>query len=354
MLFRSSKPRLARGTPHRGNESVDGSETSSADLTTFRKANTSLPSAGAETGSTRFNGAKLNAYLHTLNTHLTEENVSLVQTLGGAKDEVARLKRETRVLEERVRDMSVAGGGSGSESAVEREYGVDGMEGLVRSHEGIVSLQRQIVEGLGGSPVESEGRREREKRVERAERALEEREEEVRSLRERIVELERAQGEGEEALVAQLQREVFELKDAVGEKEREREEREVEVGRLRVEFEEAGKEGREREDELLLELEARDGELEVAREELGAQEEEFAEKMRGLEEEVSSFGRFVVVETRLMDGRSCAELWRSRKRGWRKLERRWRKGGGRTNERGRRRTPSSSPRGAGSQSLRTR
>lgn len=319
-LQSTSKPRLARGTPHRprADESVEGSETSSADLTTFRKANTSLPSAGGgDKGSTRFNGAKLNAYLHTLNTHLTEENVSLVQTLGTAHEEVERLKRETRVLEERVREMSVVGGGrsGGEESGVEeREDGLEGKVGeLVRSHEGIVSLQRRIVEGLGGSPVlETRGE---EGRVRRAERALEEREEEVHGLRERIVELERANGEGEEELVTLLQREVFELKDALGEKEREREEREREMARLRDEFEEAGKEGREREDELLLELEARDRELEVAREELGTQEEEFADKMRGLEEEVRFLVSFESLGTALTNGEQLCRVMEEQEAG---------------------------------------
>jgi hypothetical protein len=85
-LRSGARPRLAKGTPHPYRPSRlasvttpvvdsddDTSETTSNDLTTLprTRANTSMPTADR---STRFNGAKLNTYLHTLNTHLTTEN----------------------------------------------------------------------------------------------------------------------------------------------------------------------------------------------------------------------------------------------------------------------------------------
>lgn len=135
-LRSTAKPRLARGTPHpvrtahkpipgrdldveedRQSVSSLASDRSSNDLTTFHKGNTSMPSGGAAAaeigpGGSRFDGAKLNSYLHALNTQLTDENQSLVQTLEKTAREKEHLQAEARRLEDTIREMSVTHGGS--------------------------------------------------------------------------------------------------------------------------------------------------------------------------------------------------------------------------------------------------
>lgn len=136
-LRSTAKPRLARGTPHpvrtaqkpalvrtlddeedRQSVSSIASEPSSNDLTTFHKGNTSLPSGGAAAaeigpGGSRFDGAKLNSFLHALNTQLTDENQSLVQTLQKTSREKELLQAEARRLEDTIREMSVTHGAGG-------------------------------------------------------------------------------------------------------------------------------------------------------------------------------------------------------------------------------------------------
>ncbi|KAK4046091.1 hypothetical protein OIV83_006371 [Microbotryomycetes sp. JL201] len=132
-LRSTAKLRMVRGTPHPrrplgpqlvdtpkpgqiaqtdesdAQEDVTATSNSSSDLTNLhargvgsRRANTSLPTAveGADpdtrpaTGA-RFNGAKLNAYLHQLNTHLSDENKTLSKELDESRQEVGRLREES-------------------------------------------------------------------------------------------------------------------------------------------------------------------------------------------------------------------------------------------------------------------
>jgi hypothetical protein len=319
MTLRSTtKPRMAKGTPHpvrrrapssagggeAGERSFISDEASSHDLTTHQHANTSLPtSGGVAEKSTRFNGAKLNAYLHSLNTHLTEENQTLVKTLGSTTKEVARLTQ-------RVKEMSMIGGSSSSmEEDSRRESGrsrveVLGaqLEGLVESHGGINVLKQQLVGELGKSGTvavvdiaASTRIADLEAQVEKATRALQDREGEIETLREQVVE---AQGsssndQGRDELVKELQREVFELKDQLGDAVSDKDAKVDEIESLRSDFVSAGEANEAelaglhaRADELLVELEEKDAELEAARGELGEQEAEFAEKMQQLEEEL--------------------------------------------------------------------
>ncbi|KAM0749474.1 hypothetical protein T439DRAFT_327161 [Meredithblackwellia eburnea MCA 4105] len=121
---RRGKPEAPSSPQQEGTSQDDAhsiTSESTTDLTTFHRGNSSLPLAGvgegAPTTTTRFNGAKLNAYLHSLNTHLTEENQSLVKVLGEREGEVGRLRKEMQGLEDRVREMSVRQEESSSVSA---------------------------------------------------------------------------------------------------------------------------------------------------------------------------------------------------------------------------------------------
>ncbi|GAA6002217.1 uncharacterized protein JCM10292_000812 [Rhodotorula paludigena] len=339
-LRSTAKPRFARGTPHPARSAQkpsiaspaaaeDGAEhtstsfasdRSSNDLTTFHKANTSLPvsgGSGAEAGLTapgsRFNGAKLNAYLHTLNTHLTEENQSLVKTLQRTSRDVERLEGETRRLEDTIREMSVVAGAGGigiarssrtdsiaeedeSAAAAERSSRLDELDGLVRGQRRIRGMQDEL--GIGGSDDGDAADRIRklEAALERANAQAAEKDHEIRRLRERVVSG-ASPGDADDTeqstLVSGLQREVFELKDALDEADAEREALRADLAKLQRDFAAAGEASssdfgalQRRTDELLVELEERDVELEGARKQMEEQEAEFADKMAELEQEL--------------------------------------------------------------------
>ncbi|KAL7340336.1 hypothetical protein BJY59DRAFT_696026 [Rhodotorula toruloides] len=336
-LRSTAKPRFARGTPHplrsvrksspsTAGRSEDGeeertsssfaSDRSSNDLTTFHKANTSLPSGGtADIGSAggpgaRFNGAKLNAYLHSLNTHLTEENQSLVKTLQRTTKDVERLQSETRRLEDTIREMSVAGGisvdvstsrvRSRTESiAEEDEEGAEHsrvemlgkeLEGLVHGQRKIRGLQDRLGDELGEKDAASRIR-ELEEEVERANALLDDKDDEIHRLRDRVV---RSGDNSDQSMQASdLQREVFDLKDQLDDVKAERDVLRADLDKLQADFAKAGEASsndfaalQRRTDELLAELEEKDVELDGAKKQMEEQESEFADKMEELEKEL--------------------------------------------------------------------
>ncbi|BGP39923.1 hypothetical protein JCM10449v2_003879 [Rhodotorula kratochvilovae] len=337
-LRSTAKPRFARGTPHphrsaakpaRSPRAEDdagegehttssfASDRSSNDLTTFHKANTSLPSGGsaadggAGAAGSRFNGAKLNAYLHSLNTHLTEENASLVQTLQRTTRDVERLQGETRRLEDTIREMSVLGpgGASGDASrARERsdESGEEGasrfemlgreLEGLVDGQRRIRGMQDQLGGSIGGGAGSDAGRRiaELEAELERARMSGADKDAEIRRLRDRVVDGAAADDSAlSTASAAGLQREVFELKDALDAAVADRDVLRADLAKLQGEFAAAGEASardfaalQERTDGLLGELEEKDAELDGAKRQMEEQEAEFADKMAELEREL--------------------------------------------------------------------
>lgn len=361
-LRSTAKPRFARGTPHphrsvgkpapsaaspragRTPRDEDGDERTSSsfasdhssnDLTTFHKANTSLPSGGTAlssgggagmgggAGGSRFNGAKLNAYLHSLNTHLTEENASLVKTLQRTARDVERLQGETRRLEDTIREMSVVGGQSGVSDAsrARTRSGGEGdeeddegstsrvemlgneLEGLVAGHRRIRGLQDQVDAADGRTITAADRIAELEAEVERAHAAASDKDAEIRRLRDRVVD-DAGAGAGtgagsagdateQSTLVSGLQREVFELKDALDSAAQDRDVLRADLAKLQGEFAAAGEASARdhaalqgRADALSAELDDRDGELEVCRKQMEEQEAEFADKMAELEREL--------------------------------------------------------------------
>ncbi|GAA5871621.1 hypothetical protein JCM1840_007332 [Sporobolomyces johnsonii] len=316
-LRSTAKPRFVRGTPHPTQSarkaSLSGppandddrssssfaSDHSSNDLTTYHhKGNTSLPSGGsadvggATTAGSRFNGAKLNAYLHSLNTHLTDENQQLVKTLKRASKDIERLQNETRRLEDTVREMSVAGGIS-----------VDNSNANGRSR--TRSTEEEADEENGGSRVETLGLggmdaatriRELEEVVERAERHLAEKDQEIGRLRDQVVSNSNA-GAGDDTerstLVSDLQQEVFDLKDALDAAASARDVAQGDLAKLQADSIAAGEASEKdfatlqaRVDELLLELQEKDADVEGVKQQMVDQENEFADKMEELEREL--------------------------------------------------------------------
>lgn len=272
------------GPAGRDDESI-GSDGTSNDLTTLHKGNTSLPSGGVggvTDKSTRFNGAKLNAYLHSLNTHLTEENQSLVSTLGESNRELKRLRKDKHRLEVQVKELSVLGSSvapSGDESDKDEQSRVERLErqleGLVESHQGINGIKRQLGDELGDAAGLAA-------QVERLAEALRDKDDEVAQLREQVVES-REPGSPQADLVQTLQREVFALKDELGEVAAERDASVEELERLRGDVVAAN----ERVDGLLADLEEKDAEVDEANRQLQEQDAGFADKMQTLEVELS-------------------------------------------------------------------
>ncbi|CEQ43145.1 SPOSA6832_05044 [Sporobolomyces salmonicolor] len=339
-LRSTAKPRFVRGTPHPAqsarkaslssphtkdddrSSSSFASDHSSNDLTTYyHKANASLPSGGsadvggATTAGSRFNGAKLNAYLHSLNTHLTDENQQLVKTLKRTTKDVERWQNETRRLEDTIREMSVAGGISVNVSdargwsrtrSIEAEADEENegsrvetlgreLEGLVDGQRRIRGLQDQLGDQLGGMDAAARIR-ELEEDVERAERHLVEKDQEIARLRDQVVSNPNA-GTGDDsersALVQDLQQEVFDLKDALNAAANDRDVAQGDLAKLQADFTAAGEASEKdfatlqaRIDELLLELQDKDAEVEGVKQQMVDQENEFAEKMEELEQEL--------------------------------------------------------------------
>ncbi|GAA6027256.1 hypothetical protein JCM8097_002531 [Rhodosporidiobolus ruineniae] len=289
-LRSTAKHTLVRGTPHPlrsarrtsprpadGAEDADhtsssfGSDRSSNDLTTFHKANTSLPSGGsADIGgsasaarASRFNGAKLNAYLHSLNTHLTEENQSLAKAVSRVTKDYERIEAENRRLNDTVREMSMAGGitvdlsraGPRSRTTSIEEEDEDGVERsrvemLGEELEGLVQGQRRI-RGLQDQLGDDARVQELEESLEQLQRQLADKDDEVHRLRNQVARSFAAADDSDAGPASA----------------------DLAVQQARVA-------------ELVAELEEKDGELDAVKRQMEEQETEFADKMKELEDEL--------------------------------------------------------------------
>ena len=268
----AARARIKQGTPYprrtsfgAANESVASStyspsDATSDDLTTHPRANNSLPLGNDQ--ETRFNGAKLNSYLHTLNTHLTSENQKLLHSLSESNNQVQQLRRELGLPDEHPF--------SGESGEADSEPGVDK---LGRSSDQLGRIQARLASEIANN--DSEALRE----VERLRRLVEDRDGELALMRERLIQAQSPSSAKRGAgLVEQLQREVFDLKDQLSSLAED-------SATLRRDLAQAG-DWQGRADELLLALEARDAELAEARDAIQEQEAGFAEKMAKLEEEL--------------------------------------------------------------------
>ncbi|KAL8276492.1 hypothetical protein RQP46_011093 [Phenoliferia psychrophenolica] len=272
-----------------------GSDGTSNDLTTLHKGNTSLPSGGVTDKSTRFNGAKLNAYLHSLNTHLTEENQSLVQTLSDSTKHLKRLEKDKLKLERQVREMSILGssvaqsrdehnsGGDEEHEASRVERLEKQLVGLVHSHEGINDIKRQLVDTLG--PDSTDARLvELSSQLSHLQATLAEKDSTIADLRTQVLTPRSPQ---DSTLIPTLQREIFDLKDQLDAVSSSRDSAIELSERLELSASHASQEIsglNSRVDGLLSDLEEKDQETDRAIQE---QEAEFATKMQTLEEELS-------------------------------------------------------------------
>ncbi|GAA5978212.1 hypothetical protein JCM11641_001137 [Rhodosporidiobolus odoratus] len=335
-LRSTAKQPLLRGTPHptrsarkaspqsagaAGNDedrtsSSFASDRSSNDLTTFHKANTSLPSGGsADAGGaiggargSRFNGAKLNAYLHSLNTHLTEENQSLAKAVSRMTKDHERVEAENRRLNDTIREMSMVGGvtvdlsraRNRTSSIEEEEEGEEErsrvellgeeLEGLVEGQRRIRGLQDELSGELQAGAGTAERIKELEVAVQRVQGQLEARDQEIGALREQVAS--GAREDGEEGR-ADLHREVFELKDRLSAAEDARDTAQSDLDKLQAELAAADEPSEQdfvaqqaRIEELGVELEQKDQDLVASNKALADQETEFSDAMKNLEDEL--------------------------------------------------------------------
>ncbi|GAA5851391.1 hypothetical protein JCM8547_004229 [Rhodosporidiobolus lusitaniae] len=300
-LRSTAKHTLTRGTPHpsrsarkpspssagAGEDAADhtsssfGSDRSSNDLTTFHKANTSLPSGGsAEVGgavsggarSSRFNGAKLNAYLHSLNTHLTEENKSLAKAVSRVTKDFERMEGENRRLNDTLREMSVAGGITVDLSRRNRTTSIEEEDEGERSRvemlgdelEGLVSRQRKTreLQDQLGAEAGSERVKELEDLVEQLRSQQAAQDDELRQLREQVSAGGQADKstaeETQDGAAADQQARIDDLRAELDEARKQREDQEIEFADAMKQLEE----------ELCKLTEDQEASLEQARKEL--------------------------------------------------------------------------------------
>ena len=274
---------------------------SSTDLTSHPRrglGNTSLPLAGqsipAGGGGVggRFNGAKLNAYLHTLNSHLSQENQNLVKTLEETAREVQRLQGRNREL----LDASNGGGvvSENEERSRARETEDDGnvskekLEGHRRTRDDIQHLRAHLTGSAGGGPASFDGQesqRDKEEEIASMKKEmddlrarLEERDTQISTLREQLVT--RNRSDSTDGSSSSLQAQVFALTDELSSTRVSLSSCEALISQLRSEalstvsrHTAAISDLQERTDELLLNLEERDGQLDEVRIELENREQ---------------------------------------------------------------------------------
>ena len=267
--------------------------TSSHDLTTHPRGigNTSLPVMGAGVegaAPNRFNGAKLNSYLHNLNTHLTKENQNLVETLAETQNEIQRLVNRS------------AGSSSASLRKEEENASTDRSEGerdvtreMIQGHQRTGHDIAQIREHLSGNAEKLQSTKEilMKKELASLRNQVDDRDNEITSLRDQI--LRRSRSGAETPQVADLQQQVFDMTDELSSARSEAASQSTELARLRQEILESASRNsavtsdlQARMDELLLDIEERNAEVEDAQRELQEQDAGFADKMKNLEEEL--------------------------------------------------------------------
>lgn len=313
---------ISHRTDEDGEPASDASTTH--DLTTFAPAegaksahrhtngNISFPDGGAEQHqqSQRFNGAKLNAYLHTLNTRLTEENQSLIKTLGETNRENVRLRRKNEDLEEEVRMVSVVGVGSDADDDRRRKIQADGdrseqlndqLEGLVKSHQGIASLQSRLQAAAPSADNNSSDQVALlTAQLDRMQGLIASRDADIKDLRTQLTEarsktfgsVEDAQ-EDYDKLASTLQKENFTLRDEISGLESVQAEKDNEIASLRLDLVNgAGRnaatdlEVQASLDEALQSLEEKEQEVDDLKIQVEEQSESFTRKMRHLKDEL--------------------------------------------------------------------
>ncbi|KNE96306.1 hypothetical protein PSTG_10425 [Puccinia striiformis f. sp. tritici PST-78] len=187
---------------------VSDSEATSHDLTTFpgtRHQNGNSSFSFADRTHNRFNGNKLNSFLHNLNGHLSEENHQMVNALAETKAQLAHLQKENQSLRKGVIPTH-----SDNEDAPDRsDVLLDHLQGMINVHESIAKLQSNLNLDQGeSSPTFSDSAAQNllsERQIHRLENQLQEREEEIQEMRNQLL--------TKAPSISSSLKQVFELKD---------------------------------------------------------------------------------------------------------------------------------------------
>ncbi|EFP77821.2 uncharacterized protein PGTG_03777 [Puccinia graminis f. sp. tritici CRL 75-36-700-3] len=184
------------------------SEATSHDLTTFpgaRHQNGSSSFSFADR-STRFNGNKLNSFLHDLNGHLSEENHQIVNALAETKARLAQLEMENQSLRRGVLPPQSDADGALDRSGVLQDH----LQGMINVHDSIAELQSNFnpAQAEDNYASQSESASQNllsERQIHRLEYQLEERDEEIREIRNQLL--------NKAPLNSSSLKQIFELKD---------------------------------------------------------------------------------------------------------------------------------------------
>ncbi|OAV99766.1 hypothetical protein PTTG_00469 [Puccinia triticina 1-1 BBBD Race 1] len=205
------------------------SEATSYDLTTFpgaRQQNGNSSLSFAEP-SHKFNGNKLNSFLHNLNGHLSEENHQMVNALAETKAQLAQLQMENQSLRRGVIPPHSDDDGVTDRSGVMQDH----LQRMIDVHESIAELQSNFNPAqLEGDPMsQSESAAQNllsERRIHRLENQLQERDEEIMDIRKQL--LNRSPPNSSSLT------QIFDLKDCIKDLQAELATKEDEVDQLKV------------------------------------------------------------------------------------------------------------------------
>ncbi|PLW08829.1 hypothetical protein PCANC_16620, partial [Puccinia coronata f. sp. avenae] len=205
------------------------SDTTSHDLTTYpgtrhQNGNSSFSFADR---SHRFNGNKLNSFLHNLNGQLSEENQQMVNALAETKEQLVQLQMENQSLRKGVMPANTDADDLPDRSGVL----LDHLQGMIDVHDSIAELQSNFKPSQGAVTLESHTDSSAsnllsERQIRRLENQLEERDQEIREIRNQLVK--------KFPPTSSVLKQNFELKDRIAHLQTELANKEDEVDKLKL------------------------------------------------------------------------------------------------------------------------
>jgi hypothetical protein len=205
------------------------SDATSHDLTTYpgtrhQNGNSSFSFADR---SHRFNGNKLNSFLHNLNGQLSEENQQMVNALAETKEQLVQLQMENQSLRKGVMPANTDADDLPDRSGVL----LDHLQGMIDVHDSIAELQSNFKPSQGAVTLESHTDSSAsnllsERQIRRLENQLEERDQEIREIRNQLVK--------KFPPTSSVLKQNFELKDRIAHLQTELANKEDEVDKLKL------------------------------------------------------------------------------------------------------------------------
>lgn len=259
--YRGANLTMLDGTSSEGGSSAAGGgaasfssglgSDSTNDLNPHADSNHSLPLGDR---STRFNGAKLNSYLHSLNTHLTEENQALADAVQTRDAEIQELRDALAEMQEELgHDSTQQTNSSQTSRRSQRSKGADHLREQLQARDAeIAELRDNLLATQGGSDNSEKLQKEVFDLKDRLKVATEANDEQLEALEEKDRDLEAVQND----FVDKMKRLEDELCAVMEEQEGQLEEANKQVEQLRQDRQ-----------QVQNELEKAQNELQVIREE---------------------------------------------------------------------------------------